>query len=417
MFAKICFCLVNLWLWTNTAKGLPVNHALADFLQHNSNTNSLVNQNSNVRFESKRYFPRYKTFASYPVYDVRSRPTFQFPRSRLSTLPSTTPLSLIPYGFLPHTNPANLLPNVEATSLRVDSTYSTTQNFPTTTLPTTPQFGEILSMRVSTSVTNSHRQGEHELHTNYPEKPQVRESTTELYHEATVPSTLKPDDYVQNHNTVLDTQTTQRYNVETSPVTPRTLGIIAFYNMDSSSDTTQLVTTTSATLVNPNDLTKSRSMDYYSYQEVENHVPTEKPSVDFQTKPDEQPSESKAVTTRILPEYLPTPEQNYEVSEEDSVRSNGRIHGVQTTTSTEKTFEISDEAKAEADRRKSSYVVEGRNYKKYRVEEETSDGFIVGEYGVFSHNDGSMRGVRYTAESNINPRLIYNALLKFLSLQ
>lgn len=187
--------------------------------------------------------------------------------------------------------------------------------------------------------------------------------------------------------------------------------------MDSSSDTTQLVTTTSATLVNPNDLTKSRSMDYYSYQEVENHVPTEKPSVDFQTKPDEQPSESKAVTTRILAEYLPTPEQNYEVSEEDSVRSNGRIHGVQTTTSTEKTFEISDEAKAEADRRKSSYVVEGRNYKKYRVEEETSDGFIVGEYGVFSHNDGSMRGVRYTAESNINPRLIYNALLKFLSLQ
>lgn len=65
---------------------------------------------------------------------------------------------------------------------------------------------------------------------------------------------------------------------------------------------------------------------------------------------------------------------------------------------------------------KVGYVVEGRNYRKYRVEEKTSDGFIVGEYGVLSHNDGNLRGVRYTADSDINPRLIYDALVKFLSL-
>lgn len=68
------------------------------------------------------------------------------------------------------------------------------------------------------------------------------------------------------------------------------------------------------------------------------------------------------------------------------------------------------------DNNKVGYVVEGRKYRKYRVEEKTPDGFIVGEYGVVSHNDGNLRGVRYTADSNINPRLIYDALLKFLSL-
>lgn len=65
---------------------------------------------------------------------------------------------------------------------------------------------------------------------------------------------------------------------------------------------------------------------------------------------------------------------------------------------------------------KVGYVVEGRNFRKYRVEEKTSDGFIVGEYGVVSTNDGSLRGVRYTADSDINPNLIYKALMKFLSL-
>lgn len=65
---------------------------------------------------------------------------------------------------------------------------------------------------------------------------------------------------------------------------------------------------------------------------------------------------------------------------------------------------------------KVGYVVEGRNYRKYRVEERTPDGFIVGEYGVVSHDDGSLRGVRYTADGTINPRLIYDALMKFLAL-
>lgn len=65
---------------------------------------------------------------------------------------------------------------------------------------------------------------------------------------------------------------------------------------------------------------------------------------------------------------------------------------------------------------KVGFVLEGRNYRKYRVEEKTSDGFIVGEYGVVSNNDGSLRGVRYTADSTISPNLIYETLMKFLSL-
>lgn len=43
--------------------------------------------------------------------------------------------------------------------------------------------------------------------------------------------------------------------------------------------------------------------------------------------------------------------------------------------------------------------------------------FFSSEYGLLNNNDGSpIQGVRYTADSNINPRLIYDALLKFLSL-
>lgn len=125
------------------------------------------------------------------------------------------------------------------------------------------------------------------------------------------------------------------------------------------------------------------------------------------------------------------PEQNYEIEEAVSVMSNGRVHGVQTSTSitpkstTIPTIDISTITSTSVDLSNGSappkdakfgYVVEGRNYRKYRVEEKTPDGFIVGEYGVVSNNDGSLRGVRYTADSNINPRLIYDALLKFLSL-
>nr|XP_018897309.1 PREDICTED: uncharacterized protein LOC109030676 [Bemisia tabaci] len=63
------------------------------------------------------------------------------------------------------------------------------------------------------------------------------------------------------------------------------------------------------------------------------------------------------------------------------------------------------------------HVLETSNYKKYRVEEKTPDGFIVGEYGVLGHDGGSLRGVRYTADSDTNPSLIYDALVKFLKLK
>lgn len=123
------------------------------------------------------------------------------------------------------------------------------------------------------------------------------------------------------------------------------------------------------------------------------------------------------------------PEINYEIEESVSVMSNGRVHGIQTTTPKTTTIvpqhnehDINDnnnnqETPINSQDAKFGYVVEGINYRKYRVEEKTPDGFIVGEYGVVNNNDGSpIRGVRYTADSNINPRLIYDALLKFLSL-
>lgn len=118
------------------------------------------------------------------------------------------------------------------------------------------------------------------------------------------------------------------------------------------------------------------------------------------------------------------PEQNYEIDESVSVITNGRTHGVQSLkTLADKLPSATPaldgktlEATTDADGQKVGYVVEGRNYRKYRVEERTSDGFIVGEYGVVSHNDGTLRGVRYTADGTINPRLIYDALMKFLSL-
>lgn len=113
------------------------------------------------------------------------------------------------------------------------------------------------------------------------------------------------------------------------------------------------------------------------------------------------------------------PEDNYEVDEAVSVLTNGREHGVQNNKENfEKPLQLKGDispVKA-TDSQKVGYVVEGRNFKKYRVEERTSDGFIVGEYGVVSNDDGSLRGVRYTADGTINPSVIYDALLKFLSL-
>ncbi|KAJ9596078.1 hypothetical protein L9F63_012733 [Diploptera punctata] len=118
------------------------------------------------------------------------------------------------------------------------------------------------------------------------------------------------------------------------------------------------------------------------------------------------------------------PEQNYEIDESVSVVSNGRAHGIQyqpvTTPGHADDTGLRDFSTQPGETRdpnsKFGYVVEGRNFRKYRVEERTPDGFIVGEYGVVSHDDGSLRGVRYTADGTINPRLIYDALLKFLSL-
>lgn len=101
------------------------------------------------------------------------------------------------------------------------------------------------------------------------------------------------------------------------------------------------------------------------------------------------------------------PERNYEIDEKISVLTDGRSHGVQES-STEK---------CKHDNCKVGYVVEGRQYKKYRVEERTSDGFIVGEYGVVRNEDGALRGVRYTADSDASPRLIHDALMKFLQLK
>ncbi|VVD04584.1 unnamed protein product [Leptidea sinapis] len=101
------------------------------------------------------------------------------------------------------------------------------------------------------------------------------------------------------------------------------------------------------------------------------------------------------------------PEKNYEVDEKISVMTDGRSHGVQTN----------NPDNCKQDSCKVGYVVEGRQYRKYRVEERTSDGFIVGEYGVVRNEDGALRGVRYTADSEASPRLIHDALMKFLQLK
>lgn len=81
----------------------------------------------------------------------------------------------------------------------------------------------------------------------------------------------------------------------------------------------------------------------------------------------------------------PMPEQNYEVDESVSLMTNGRAHGVQSTTArinphVDETnanlpSNISQDQEQDA---KFGYVVEGRNFRKYRVEEKTADGFIVG---------------------------------------
>ncbi|XP_066255759.1 uncharacterized protein [Euwallacea similis] len=124
-----------------------------------------------------------------------------------------------------------------------------------------------------------------------------------------------------------------------------------------------------------------------------------------------KPETTSQKNWRQIPKVYGRPEQNYEIDEAVSVVTNGRTHGIQQGESSG----TPKPGKEDKDQ-KVGYVVEGRNYRKYRVEERTPDGFIVGEYGVVSHDDGSLRGVRYTADGTINPRLIYDALMKFLAL-
>lgn len=114
-----------------------------------------------------------------------------------------------------------------------------------------------------------------------------------------------------------------------------------------------------------------------------------------------------------------TPEPNYD--EQPPSQTSASIPQSASSTTPNNSDDDPPESTADAEDAddvdpKVGFVVEGRNYRKYRVEEKTPDGFIVGEYGVVSNNDGSLRGVRYTADSNISPNLIYEALMKFLSL-
>lgn len=53
--------------------------------------------------------------------------------------------------------------------------------------------------------------------------------------------------------------------------------------------------------------------------------------------------------------------------------------------------------------------------RRYRYEEKTSDGLIVGEVG-YHRDNGIIRGVKYTATPGVHPKLLYQTLLKFLSL-
>lgn len=151
-------------------------------------------------------------------------------------------------------------------------------------------------------------------------------------------------------------------------------------------------------------LSSNDNSDYTSW-----HLPSQRPlftGTDVNTTPVTMITNPSIVpTTQHIAEHQP--EKNYEVDEKISVLTDGRSHGVQ---------ESSNES-CKQDNCKVGYVVEGRQYRKYRVEERTSDGYIVGEYGVVRNEDGALRGVRYTADSDASPRLIYDALMKFLQLK
>lgn len=63
---------------------------------------------------------------------------------------------------------------------------------------------------------------------------------------------------------------------------------------------------------------------------------------------------------------------------------------------------------------KLKYSVDDGNLKRFRYEEKTPEGAIVGEFGF--HKNGVIRGVRYAAEPGVHPKVLYEALVKFFSL-
>ncbi|XP_076307722.1 uncharacterized protein LOC143223527 [Tachypleus tridentatus] len=61
------------------------------------------------------------------------------------------------------------------------------------------------------------------------------------------------------------------------------------------------------------------------------------------------------------------------------------------------------------------YIVDDGRFRKFRNEEKTAEGQIVGELGIH-HGNGVIRGVQYTASADVHPKLLYETLVKFLSL-
>ncbi|XP_076371782.1 uncharacterized protein LOC143257247 [Tachypleus tridentatus] len=61
------------------------------------------------------------------------------------------------------------------------------------------------------------------------------------------------------------------------------------------------------------------------------------------------------------------------------------------------------------------YSTDDGSLRRFRHEEKTPEGLIVGELGIHRGN-GVIRGVQYTAEADVHPKLLYETLVKFLSL-
>ncbi|KAF4526607.1 hypothetical protein B566_EDAN006422 [Ephemera danica] len=158
----------------------------------------------------------------------------------------------------------------------------------------------------------------------------------------------------------------------------------------------------------PKELTKNSELPEQLYEKLQ----TEKAYVD---EGDNYAEELKLSRAYAEPENLF--ENQQVIADQLYGQHNNEVPESAPATQGLQVFDKTLEAERVAAIQKVGYVVEGRNYRKYRVEERTPDGFIVGEYGVVSHDDGQLRGVRYTADSTINPKLIYEALMNFLKLK